>query len=65
MKRKYIIPSIVISHFNDENICVTDSKVLTVQAYGMQNFTTTLQTTMKIKQGQYSIEDILKYQYDN
>lgn len=64
MKRKYIIPSIVISQFDEENIC-TDSNVLTVQAYGMQNFTTTLQTTMKIKQGQYSVEEILKYQYDN
>ena len=64
MKRKYIIPSIVISQFDEENIC-TDSNVLTVQAYGMQNFNTTLQTTMKIKQGQYSVEDILKYQYDN
>lgn len=64
MKRKYIIPSIVISQFDEENIC-TDSNVLTVQAYGMQNFTTTLQTTMKIKQGQYSVEDILEYQYDN
>lgn len=63
MKRKYIIPSIVISQFDDENIC-TNSNVLPVQAYGMQNFNTTLQTTMKIKQGQYSVKDILDYQYN-
>lgn len=64
MKRTYIIPSIVISQFDDENI-FTNSSTLSVNAYGMQNFTTTLQTTMKIKQGQYSVEEILKYQYDN
>lgn len=65
MKRKYIIPSIVISQFDDEKICVTTSSdVLRVQAYGMQNFNTTLQTTMTIKKGQYSVEDILNYQYD-
>lgn len=64
MKRKYIIPSIVISQFDDEKICITDSDVLRVQAYGMQNFNTTLQTTMTIKKGQYSVEDILNYQYD-
>lgn len=63
MKRKYIIPSIIISQFDDENIC-TNSTTLNVGAYGMQNFNTTLQTTMKIKQGQYSVEEILKYQYD-
>lgn len=64
MKRKYIIPSIVISQFDGENICTSPSTFNNISAYGMQNFNTTLQTTMKIKQGQYSVKDILDYQYN-